>query len=110
MHSLVGFLSALLVLSVVSGADIKQYSYLCIEVYQDVCLGISPGNNDPTYDPANLFQLQIKSRTRNEFTSTDYKKTRWDVNYATSHVNLSKFSNLCISKSAGGLTAQLDQC
>jgi hypothetical protein len=60
--------------------DPKQYSYVCLETDQDLCLGTSPGDNEPFFNPNNLFFLQVKSRSRNEEQALDYKKLRWYVN------------------------------
>lgn len=77
--------------------ETKQYSYICLEANQNLCLGISPGEGLPFYDPASVFKLQIKQRLRNEDAGTDYKKTRWDVDYVNKTVSLSWFTHLCMA-------------
>jgi hypothetical protein len=57
--------------------DTKIYSYLCLAGDSTLCLGISPGDNDPVFDKNSPFYLQLKSRPRGEESRTDYRKTRW---------------------------------
>jgi hypothetical protein len=81
----------------------KRYSYLCLgKPYEDYCLGISPGDTDPVYDPLNLYHLQLKLRSANEVHQTDYKKTRWTVERTTGKMYLTNFTNLCISRDVPG--------
>lgn len=84
-------------------ADVKRYSYLCLEAAQDMCIGISPGEAEPRYDPAaEPYYAQVKSRKRNEFQATDYKKTRWDLVFETGAITLSRFAGLCLGGIGGG--------
>ena len=57
--------------------DLKKYSYVCLQSDQNLCMGISPGEGDPFYDPDDIFYLQVKNREKNENASLDYKKMRW---------------------------------
>ncbi|KAH9250103.1 hypothetical protein BASA81_000958 [Batrachochytrium salamandrivorans] len=77
--------------------ETKQYSYICLQANQNLCLGISPGDGLPFYDPNSIFKLQIKQRLRNEDAGTDYKKTRWDVDYVNKTVSLSWFTHMCMA-------------
>ena len=78
--------------------DVQRYCYICLSTNQDLCLGISPGDGLPFYNP-NLppYYLQIKQRERNQLAGLDYKKTRWDVRFDENIVYLSRFPNLCIA-------------
>ncbi len=95
---LLSLLLAITVNEAADSGDIKQYSYICLGANQKLCLGISPGNGEPYYDPNYLFEIQVKNRVNNEYSGDDYKKTRWDVNFDTSQISLSRFSNLCMAR------------
>jgi hypothetical protein len=90
-----------IIISVTLAQDTKKYSYICLEAQQELCLGISPGDGEPSFDPNNVFWLQVKSRTKNEYQLTDYKKTRWDFDFDTGGIILSRFSDLCIARDTG---------
>lgn len=72
-----GMLLVLLLASRSMAQDLKQYSYLCLEANQNLCLGISVGDGLPYYDPHNLLYLQAKNRSHNEEQLLDFKKLRW---------------------------------
>lgn len=54
----------------VRAQDVMAYSYICLESQQDLCIGISPGSVEPTWDPADVYYVQVKSRQRNEYTNS----------------------------------------
>jgi hypothetical protein len=82
--------------------DTKRYTYLCLEAQQDLCVGISPGDRPqdiPTVD-GTPYYVQLKRRLNNEYKQADYKKTRWDLDGASStqRIMLSRFPDLCMTK------------
>ena len=89
-----------------ANVDTARYSYLCLQSNQDLCLGISPGDGDPVYDPNNVYFVQLKKRLKNEQQGLDYKKTRWDVRIRDKRISLSRFSQLCMAKQTGQTLAR----
>lgn len=69
---------------------VNNYSYICLNSDQNLCLGISPGGNTPPKEDGD-YLLQIKNRQRVESKGDDWKKTRWDVNFNEGLISLSGF-------------------
>ena len=63
--------------------------YICLQSDQNLCLGISPGDLEPTVD--SVFKLQLKRRVENEEAGTDYKKTRWDISNENGTIRMANF-------------------
>ena len=116
VHVLIVFVAAALGSIVVRAADsvpdhdVKQFSYVCLEANQEVCLGISPGNSEPSWKPNDIFDVQVKSRRNNEFKGDDYKKTRWDVDFVSQQISLSRFGDLCVTKHPYNNQMELRPC
>ena len=92
----------------------KLFSYICLESFDNLCIGISTGAELPKFTPGDVYWAQVKSRMRNEFLQSDFKKTRWDVQYNTSEggIVLSFTGNgqLCLSKQRGSSRIGLFPC
>lgn len=77
----------LLLLHLTNGSNIANYTYICIDADQNLCLGISPGKGEASLD--SVYRLQLKDRENNEEKGTDYKKTRLDINYDNGTIEMS---------------------
>lgn len=92
----------------------KNFSYVCLESFDHLCLGISTGAELPEFKPGKVYWAQVKSRQRNEFLQSDFKKTRWDVQYNTAEggiiLSFTGKGQLCLSKQRGSSRVGLFPC
>ena len=64
---------------------VALYSYICV-TSQNLCLGASPGQVVPLWNPSSPFLLQLKDIARNQAKSTDYFKLRFAASDNTTSV------------------------
>ena len=61
--------------TVPGGGPERRFSYFCLHWDSGLCLGVSPGPNEPVSE----MRVQLKPYLRNVFKGVDHKKMRWDM-------------------------------